>query len=122
MFYVVEESENKNEVTATFENNKVVRLVRDVEGDPSAYVEGTRIYGNYGKSWNFPHGEDGEDRDAAVAEAEQLFRDIVAAIAEDKPLNLSDFDMKPKAASRKKAPAKSEEQPTEQPSGSEPAE
>lgn len=109
MFYVIEQK-SETELIAKFGNNKVVRLVHETDGDASAYVEGIRIYGGYGETWDFPHGDDKAD---AIAKAEQRFRDVVTAIAEDKPLNLSDFVIKPtkpKATATKKPPT---EKPSE---------
>lgn len=94
MFHVIERK-SETEIIAKFSDGKVVRLVHETDGDESAYVEGVRIYGNHDAIWDFPHGE---DREAAIAEAEQRFREVVTAIDEGKPLNLSDFVMKPKAA------------------------
>lgn len=53
----------------------------------------------------FPHGD---DKEAAVAEAEQFFRDLVNAVAEQKPLNFTDFELRSPTKSRTKSkqPAK----------------
>lgn len=99
MFHVIEQL-SETETIAKFANNSVVRLAHETDGDECAYVEGTRIYGNHGATWDFPHGE---DRDAAIAKAEQRFREVVTAIDEGKPLNLSDFVMKPKSTPKTSA-------------------
>lgn len=112
MFYVIEQ-QSETEVTAKFANNAVVQLVHETDGDESAYVKGTRIYGTHGATWDFPHGE---DRAAAIAEAEQRFREVVTAVAEEKPLNLSNFVMKPKTSAKSKTSAKQSQsapEPTE---------
>ena len=120
MFYTIEEK-SENEVVANFRDGRVVRLVRETDGDENAYVEGVRIFSTYGQTWDFPHGE---EREVAIAEAEQRFRDVVTAIAEDTPLNFSDFVMKPtrskastkKATVKKTDPEPEPETPAEQPS------
>ena len=113
MFCIIEEQSFG--LAAKFGNAKAVYLYREDQSGDAAYVQGNNIFGlRQNPRWYFTYSEYGEGDDgkaAAVEAAEQAFRDLVSAIAEDKPLNLSEFVMKPKAKPKVKPKASETEQP-----------
>lgn len=98
--------ENNAKVRATFRGGQTVTLNYDVSGQDTEASVTTNVFGN-AESKRFPYGE---DKDAAVLEAENFFRDLVNAIAGDKPLNISGFSMtKAKEAAKTRSPAEDNE-------------
>ena len=107
MFCMIEESGTN--LVAKFGTGVCVQLSPGSEGDDSARVIGSNVFGpqNGSPTWYFTYSEHGEGDDgkvSAIAEAEQFFRDVVNAIIEDKTLNLTDFVMKPTKSKAKAKP------------------